>query len=388
MYLSKKTACIQKKHKKRSTRSMTARRSDAPPDGVRISKPSSTLRKPLKVVVIGTVSVGKTSILRQFVHHNFDPRSTMPTIGCDFWHQLLEVPPEEAVGAATTTSVSGGARAPNGGASESSAATSPVRAPRPTVAADDAASSASSSATTAASLAPSSLPPRSPSRAASTASGMPSQVQLQVWDTAGQEHFQALAPRFFRGADGGMLVYDLTNPQSLTGLQKWRDLFVTHAGDDVPMLIVGNKLDLVADRRVSRDTVEAFVRESVSGPSSSSSGGDGGVDGRLGAAQGQDSIATRVSAGLRPQPGAIAGAVELTAADGAAVGAAFVRLTHAMLRRERAIQERMRRDASGPAGGGAGGNGDGGRVRLAPRSQQQGQQGQQQAVPPKKKCDC
>ena len=36
---------------------------------------------------------------------------------------------------------------------------------------------------------------------------------LQLWDTAGQERFQSLGFTFYRGADGCILVYDITNPK-------------------------------------------------------------------------------------------------------------------------------------------------------------------------------
>jgi Ras-related protein Rab-7A len=51
-------------------------------------------------------------------------------------------------------------------------------------------------------------------------------VNLQIWDTAGQEKFQSLGYAFYRGADSCALVFDLTNQKSFDNLTKWREGFL------------------------------------------------------------------------------------------------------------------------------------------------------------------
>jgi Ras-related protein Rab-2A len=44
---------------------------------------------------------------------------------------------------------------------------------------------------------------------------------LQIWDTAGQETFRSIIKNFYRGASGVLLVFSLTNKDSLTCLRRW-----------------------------------------------------------------------------------------------------------------------------------------------------------------------
>ena len=46
-------------------------------------------------------------------------------------------------------------------------------------------------------------------------------VKLQIWDTAGQERFAELTSKYFRGATGIFIVYDVTDEQSFSSVHKW-----------------------------------------------------------------------------------------------------------------------------------------------------------------------
>ena len=79
-------------------------------------------------------------------------------------------------------------------------------------------------------------------------------VGLQVWDTAGQEMFKCIQGLFYRGADGCILVFDITNHESFLAIAKWRDEFLSQARVDHPLdfpfVLIGNKVDLATERKV------------------------------------------------------------------------------------------------------------------------------------------
>lgn len=86
-------------------------------------------------------------------------------------------------------------------------------------------------------------------------------VRLQLWDTAGQERFHTLTPAYYRGAHAIVFVCDVTNQQSLINLMSRYVLEVDkYVGDDVPRILLANKVDLDGQRVVSRGALEAVSK--------------------------------------------------------------------------------------------------------------------------------
>lgn len=90
---------------------------------------------------------------------------------------------------------------------------------------------------------------------------MDKRVKITIWDTAGQERFRTLTSSYYRGAQGVIMVYDVTRPDSFNNLQHWLKevkLYSPNNGEGVVKLLVGNKIDL--ERKVSRETAENWAR--------------------------------------------------------------------------------------------------------------------------------
>ena len=84
-------------------------------------------------------------------------------------------------------------------------------------------------------------------------------VKLQIWDTAGQERFRTITSSYYRGAHGISVVYDITNQETFNNVQKWLQEIERYACENVHKLLVGNKCDLVSDRKVQFDQAKEFA---------------------------------------------------------------------------------------------------------------------------------
>ncbi|GAA5932814.1 Rab family GTPase YPT6 [Sporobolomyces koalae] len=87
-------------------------------------------------------------------------------------------------------------------------------------------------------------------------------VRLQLWDTAGQERFRSLIPSYIRDSSVAVVVYDITNRQSFMNTSKWVDDVRSERGNDVIIVLVGNKTDLNDKRRqVTTEEAEQKSKE-------------------------------------------------------------------------------------------------------------------------------
>ncbi|XP_045476939.1 GTP-binding protein ryh1-like [Harmonia axyridis] len=78
-------------------------------------------------------------------------------------------------------------------------------------------------------------------------------VRLQLWDTAGQERFRSLIPSYIRDSNVAVIVYDVTNQISFEQTTKWIKDVQMERGDNVIIVLVGNKVDLHDLRQVTHD---------------------------------------------------------------------------------------------------------------------------------------
>ncbi|KAG5487930.1 hypothetical protein LSCM1_08245 [Leishmania martiniquensis] len=74
-------------------------------------------------------------------------------------------------------------------------------------------------------------------------------VRLHLWDTAGQERFRSLIPSYIRNSAATVVVYDITSRPTFFNAFKWIDEVRSESGDDVVIMLVGNKIDQASERR-------------------------------------------------------------------------------------------------------------------------------------------
>ncbi|KAI6127645.1 P-loop containing nucleoside triphosphate hydrolase protein [Pisolithus croceorrhizus] len=84
-------------------------------------------------------------------------------------------------------------------------------------------------------------------------------IRLGILDTAGMERFRAITAPFYRGAQGVILVYDITDRTSFDALQDWLTEIDSHVPSTTPKMVVGNKSDQEHSRKVSTSDGESFA---------------------------------------------------------------------------------------------------------------------------------
>ena len=85
-------------------------------------------------------------------------------------------------------------------------------------------------------------------------------IRLQIWDTAGQERFRSITKNIFRNTDGVLFVYDVTNKDSFANIKNWiKD--TENVSKEIKGVIIGNKIDLVNERKISKEDLEEIGRK-------------------------------------------------------------------------------------------------------------------------------
>uniref|UniRef100_A0A663LRS9 small monomeric GTPase n=1 Tax=Athene cunicularia TaxID=194338 RepID=A0A663LRS9_ATHCN len=85
-------------------------------------------------------------------------------------------------------------------------------------------------------------------------------VKLELWDTSGQGRFCTIFRSYSRGAQGILLVYDITNRWSFDGIDRWIKEIDEHA-PGVPRILVGNRLHLAFKRQVPTEQARAYAEK-------------------------------------------------------------------------------------------------------------------------------
>jgi len=86
-------------------------------------------------------------------------------------------------------------------------------------------------------------------------------VKLQIWDTAGQERFRTITTAYYRGANGILLVYDVTDENSFLNIRNWMKSIDQHAADSVKRILIGNKADMVNEKVIETGRGQSLADE-------------------------------------------------------------------------------------------------------------------------------
>ncbi|XP_070369235.1 GTP-binding protein Rit2 isoform X1 [Equus asinus] len=85
---------------------------------------------------------------------------------------------------------------------------------------------------------------------------------LDILDTAGQAEFTAMREQYMRGGEGFIICYSVTDRQSFQEAAKFKELiFQVRHTYEIPLVLVGNKIDLEQFRQVSTEEGLSLARE-------------------------------------------------------------------------------------------------------------------------------
>ncbi len=85
-------------------------------------------------------------------------------------------------------------------------------------------------------------------------------VKAVIFDTAGQERLKGLTQRYFHGSHGAVLVFDVTNRKTFESIRRWHMEIKNKCGS-IPIFLIGNKIDLIDKREVSREEAKGLAEE-------------------------------------------------------------------------------------------------------------------------------
>jgi small GTP-binding protein len=86
-------------------------------------------------------------------------------------------------------------------------------------------------------------------------------VTLLLYDTAGQEKYRSLIPLYTKDAHIIFLIYDISNYDSFTNVEKWYDALSNVNKEEAIFFLVGNKVDLVEERKVKEEEGKEFAEQ-------------------------------------------------------------------------------------------------------------------------------
>ncbi|XP_053671828.1 ras-related protein Rab-23 [Anopheles nili] len=83
-------------------------------------------------------------------------------------------------------------------------------------------------------------------------------IRIMLWDTAGQEEFDAITKAYYRGAQACVLTFSTTDRASFEAICEWKRK-VENECSEIPTVLVQNKIDLMDQAVVTFEEAEALA---------------------------------------------------------------------------------------------------------------------------------
>ncbi len=90
------------------------------------------------------------------------------------------------------------------------------------------------------------------------------QCKITIWDLAGQDKFKFVRKDFYKGANGALLIFDVTREETFKAIDDWYSELREMITLEIPFMLVGNKVDLVSNttlRAVEIEKAKEYARK-------------------------------------------------------------------------------------------------------------------------------
>lgn len=85
-------------------------------------------------------------------------------------------------------------------------------------------------------------------------------IKFQIWDTAGQDRFRTITSSYYRGSQGTIICYDITDKNTFNSVIKWLEEVNKHSINEPILILCGTKADLESKREVSTSEGLEFAK--------------------------------------------------------------------------------------------------------------------------------
>ena len=85
-------------------------------------------------------------------------------------------------------------------------------------------------------------------------------IKLQIWDTCGQELYRSLITNYYRNASLAIIVYAINSKESFEDIEMWLRELRTQSNPDAKIFLIGNKIDLENERKITKEQGENFAK--------------------------------------------------------------------------------------------------------------------------------
>ncbi|MFW9906824.1 MAG: Rab family GTPase [Candidatus Thorarchaeota archaeon] len=88
-------------------------------------------------------------------------------------------------------------------------------------------------------------------------------LRIAYWDYAGEDRFRSLFPGYCQGSSGALVAFDTSRIQTLSELPEWLKMIREHNDPNIPIVLLGNKLDTISDesRKIIIKSAANFVKK-------------------------------------------------------------------------------------------------------------------------------